>query len=119
MKILLIDDSAAATEMLTVLLETQGHHVLFAFSGIAGIALAHAADPDLVIVDLGLPDIDGLEVIESLRSNAPGRNCKIVALTGRNGFESRQRAFEAGASSYFIKSDDISKLLSLTEPLQN
>lgn len=115
MRILLIDDSADATEMLAMLLETQGHHVLVAFTGLSGLALADASDPEVVIVDLGLPDIDGFDVIERLCSNRGGNNRAIVALTGRDDLESRRRALEGGASSYFVKGEDIGKLLALTK----
>lgn len=114
MRILLIDDNADATEMLAMLLEAQGHSVLVAFSGVSGIALALSADFDLAIVDLGLPDIDGIEVIETLHHSCLGKGCRIFAYTGRGDLETRREAVVAGASYYFVKGGDIAQLLDKT-----
>lgn len=114
MRILFIEDNVETTQMIRMLLEMQGHSVLISFSGSMGIELAAVAEPDLIIVDLGLPDIDGVDVIASVYATCRESNCTIATLTGKDDLESRRRASEAGASSYFVKSDDISKLLSLT-----
>lgn len=116
MRILLIDDNADAVEMLSMLLEAQGHAVLVAFSGVSGIALALSADFDLAIVDLGLPDMDGIEVIETLYDSCIGKACQIFVYTGRGEMEVRREAIVAGASYYFVKGGDIAQLLYRTRP---
>jgi DNA-binding response OmpR family regulator len=114
MKILLIDDNADSNDMLGMLLETQGHTVSAASSGRTGMDMARTARPDVVVVDLGLPDIDGLQVIASLMSDHSLSECIVVALTGRNDLESRRQAAAAGARHFFVKGDDISALLAIT-----
>lgn len=117
MRILLIDDSADATDMLATLLEAQGHTVLVAFSGVSGIALALSADFDLAIVDLGLPDMDGIEVIEALHRSCLDKDCRIFVYTGRSDAQTRREAVVAGASYFFVKGGDIAHLLDRTSAL--
>lgn len=113
MNIVVIDDSPDTVAMMRMLFEAQGHSVLVAFSGKSGIELACVAEPDLVIVDVGLPDIDGVEVVRSLQSiGAPGKCCFIV-YTGRSDRETRLKAEQAGATHVFVKNHDISGLLKL------
>lgn len=111
MRILLIEDSADATETLAMLLEAQGHSVLVAFSGLSGIALALSADFDLAIVDLGLPDIDGIEVVEVLHHFCANKSCRVFVLTGRADLATRTEAIIAGAYRFFVKGGDITQLL--------
>jgi DNA-binding response OmpR family regulator len=115
MKILLIDDNVDSNDMLGMLLETQGHTVAVAFSGRTGMDMARAARPDVIVVDLGLPDIDGIQVIDSLMSDQSFSQCIVVALTGRNDLESRRQATAVGARHFFVKGDDISALLAITK----
>jgi len=111
MRILLIDDSADAMAMLAMLLEAQGHSVLAAFSGMSGIALALSADFDLAIVDLGLPDMDGIDVIKTLHHSCLDKGCRIFVYTGRSDSEARLEAEMAGAYHFFVKGGDIALLL--------
>jgi DNA-binding response OmpR family regulator len=115
MNIVIIDDSPDTAEMLRMLFEAQGHSVLVAFSGIIGMELACVAEPDLLIVDIGLPDIDGVEVIRSLRSICKPGKCCFVVYTGRGDSETRRRAEQAGAEHFYIKSHDIGGLLALID----
>ena len=114
MKILLIDDNADSNDMLGMLLETQGHTVKAAYSGRTGIDMARADRPDVIVVDLGLPDIDGFQVIASLMTDQSFSECIVVALTGRNDLESRRQAAAVGARHFLVKGDDISALLAIT-----
>ena len=119
MKILLIDDSADATDMLAMLLEAQGHSVIVAFSGMSGIALGLSADFDLAIVDLGLPDMDGIEVIKTLHHSCLGKGCRIFVYTCRGDLEARREAMVAGATCFFVKGGYIAQLLDQTSAVPN
>jgi two-component system CheB/CheR fusion protein len=119
MRILLIDDSVDATDMLAMLLEAQGHSVIVAFSGMSGIALGLSADFDLTIVDLGLPDIDGIEVIETLHHLCLGKSCQIFVYTCRGDLAARREAIVAGATCVFVKGGDIAELLDQTSAGSN
>lgn len=113
MNIVIVDDSPDTAEMLRMLFDLKGHSALVAFSGKSGIELACVAEPDLVIVDVGLPDMDGVEVVRSLHSICEHGKCRIVVYTGRSDYETRRRAEQAGAEHVFIKSHDISGLLAI------
>ena len=115
MKILVIDDCADSAEMLGLLLEAHGHSVLLAFSGRSGIELAQVAEPDSVIIDLGLPDMDGIEVIRAVRLSVTVGKCKVLVVTGRGDLDARNEASEAGADCFFVKGGDLGGLLSLVD----
>lgn len=115
MNIVVVDDSPDTAEMLRMLFEAQGHSVLIAFSGISGMELACVAEPDLLIVDVGLPDIDGLEVIRSLRSICQVDSCYFVVYSARDDIATRQRAREAGSQCFVVKGHDIEELVNVIQ----
>jgi DNA-binding response OmpR family regulator len=108
-KILIVEDNEDSAEMLSMLLKFQGHLVQCVNSGHTGISLASTWNPDVIIVDLGLPDINGLEVIRELSTVSR----TVIALTGQNDTGIRHDADKAGADHFFVKGDEISNLLSL------
>jgi DNA-binding response OmpR family regulator len=99
--VLIIEDDPLAAEVLQMLLEVDGHEVHVAHDGERGIELVDRHRPDIALVDLGLPGIDGYEVARRLR--ATGEKLYLVALTGFGGHEDRVRAFEAGFDVHFLK----------------
>jgi two-component system, sensor histidine kinase len=101
-RILLVEDSADAREMLRVSLELEGHYVYEASDGPAGVAAAARLAPDIVLVDIGLPGIDGYEVARRIRKRL-GRATRLVALTGYGDAQSRLRAIEAGFDAHVVK----------------
>lgn len=113
-KILIIEDDPDSANMLGMLLQFQGHAVTAVATGQAGLAAASASRPDVVIVDLVLPDMDGLDVIRALAA-AEVDVRPIVALTGQVDPQLRRQADEAGADYFFTKSEEISTLLALIE----
>jgi DNA-binding response OmpR family regulator len=115
MNIVVVDNNPDIAEMLRMLLEIQGHSVLLAFSGKSGMELACVAEPDLLIVDVGLPDMDGVEVIRSLQSVCEPGSCCFVVYTGQNDIDTSHRAKQAGVDHIFVKSHDISGLLALID----
>ncbi|VVE87093.1 response regulator [Pandoraea bronchicola] len=106
--VVLIEDDRQIRRYVRVSLEGEAMRVLEAENGEKGLAVAASAVPDVVIVDLGLPDIDGLEVIHQLRhwSSVP-----IIVLTARAGEEDKVRALDAGADDYLTKPFGINELL--------
>lgn len=99
-RILLVEDDDAIRGVLTMLFETNGFRVVSADSCGLAIRAARSHRPDLCVVDLGLPDHDGLTFIRQIRSWSP---VPIVVLTARTGDADRLAAFDAGADDYVIK----------------
>jgi len=106
--ILVIEDEAHIRSFLRISLEAHGYSVLEARTGDSGLALAGQNQPQLVIVDLGLPDMDGQQVIERLRewSEVP-----ILVLSVRGGEKEKVRALDSGANDYVTKPAAISELM--------
>src|SRR5438270_11585927 len=100
MKILIIEDEANIAQVLRLYLEQAGYTVLIASDGIAGIELHAREHPDLVILDLMLPALDGMEVCRRIRAWA---NTPILMLTARQGEEDRIAGLELGADDYLVK----------------
>ena len=101
--ILLIEDDDDTRMMLHAALEFGGHEVREARDGKSGLALAAQALPDVAVIDLGLPDIDGLEVARRLRSTQGKRRLALVALTGFGGPDDQRRALDAGFDVHLTK----------------
>jgi len=104
-RILIIEDHEDAREALRALLELEGHRVDAAATGPHGVALARENPPDIALVDIGLPEVDGYEVARRLR--ALGTACPyLVALTGYGEPEDVRRAHEAGFDAHLLKPID-------------
>lgn len=110
LRLLVVEDSLALRTQLAAMLEAQGHRVDFAADGRTGLALALAEPPDVLILDLGLPGLDGLRVCERLRQEA-GRHVPVLMLTARDAVEDKVRGFEAGADDYLVKPFAAAELL--------
>src|SRR5438094_540485 len=102
-RILIIEDSPDARESLRLLLESQGHHVSEASDGVGGVTLALAEGPDVILIDLGLPGLDGYEVARTLRGPAFGKTATLIAVTGYGQTEDRRRSSEAGFDAHLVK----------------
>ena len=116
-RILIVEDNADAREALRVLLELEGHTVEAAAEGGRAIAIARDKDPDIALVDIGLPGVDGYEVARQLRT-APGRRSVLIALTGYGQPEDRQRALDAGFDDVLVKPVDPTALTTLLATLE-
>ena len=90
-RVLLVDDNADSTEPLSLLLQTRGHETRVSTDGEEAIALADDFRPDCVVLDLGLPRMDGYEVARRLRSGPYGGDIVLVALTGWAGKDVRTK----------------------------
>jgi DNA-binding response OmpR family regulator len=102
LRILMIEDQLALQRSAAALFEGAGHRVDFAGSGRAGLELALTEPPDVLVLDLGLPDLDGLEVCRRLRARAD-RHVPVLMLTARDALEDKLRGFGSGADDYLIK----------------
>ena len=102
-RILVIEDNADAREMVCILLSLAGHEVHEAGDGPAGIALAEAVCPDVALIDVGLPGVDGYEVARRIRCGGRGASMRLVAITGYGQVEDVQRALGAGFDAHLTK----------------
>lgn len=112
-RILVIEDDVDARETLHLLLELEGHQVSVAAGGREGVALATENRPEVVLIDIGLPDINGYEVARQLRATL-GDHVLLVALTGYGRAEDQRRAREAGCDVHLLKPvspDDLARVL--------
>jgi signal transduction histidine kinase len=103
LKILVIEDNEDVADTLTVWLEDLGHEVLVARDGQGGVQMVQEAAPDLVLCDLGLPGIDGLDVCRSVRALAVGAQPLMVALTGWGREDDLRRTRDAGFDFHLVK----------------
>jgi CheY-like chemotaxis protein/two-component sensor histidine kinase len=101
-RVVLIDDNVDAAESLAMLLRLKGHEVHVAYDGPSGVSLALKTQPDCVLVDIGLPGIDGYEVAKRLRSHDEN-GMLLVALTGYGQTEDRRRSEQAGFDHHLVK----------------
>jgi two-component system, sensor histidine kinase len=108
--VLLVEDNEDAREMLRYLLKLSGHEVYEAADGLDGLAAAAAVRPDVAIVDVGLPGLDGYEVARRIRLAPHGDRLTLIALTGYGQPEDRQRALEAGFDHFLVKPVDPEQL---------
>ena len=102
-RILIIEDNADAREMLRAQLERDGHEVHAAADGPAGLEAAAAARPDVVLIDIGLPGLDGYDVARRIRASPWGKSMLLVALTGYGQADDRRNALEAGCDLHVTK----------------
>ena len=102
MRILLIEDDADMREVLQMSLEAEGHEVAVAADGAEGLRAAAAMQPQVVLVDLGLPGLDGFEVARRLRDTL-GSGSRLIALTGHGRSEDRERTAAAGFDDHLTK----------------
>jgi CheY-like chemotaxis protein len=115
--ILIVEDNADARDALSVLLELEGHVVAAAGEGHQALELVRAKDPDIALVDIGLPGIDGYEVARRVRA-LDGRRPVLIALTGYGQPEDRRRASEAGFDDLLVKPVDPTALATLLATLE-
>ena len=101
--ILVVEDDPANQELVTRFLRREGHSVLQAPDGMTGVRLARERLPDLILMDLGLPELDGWEAARRIRSNPRTSHIPIIALTAHTLSEEVKKALEAGIDAYEAK----------------
>jgi CheY-like chemotaxis protein len=112
-RILVVDDNVDSADSLSLLLTACGHHVTKAYDGRGGLAAAEQSPPDLAILDLGLPDIDGFELALRLHAGERTGHTVLVALSGWGQEVDRQRSAAAGFAHHLIKPADPGIVLDL------
>ncbi|HSG39891.1 MAG TPA: ATP-binding protein, partial [Thermoanaerobaculia bacterium] len=112
-RILLIEDNEDAREALRTLLELDGHHVEAAEDGRGGLELARWFEPDLVLLDIGLPGLDGYEVAEALAGHPARSRMRVVAITGYGQESDRDRSQQAGFDAHLVKPVEVDRLREL------
>jgi CheY-like chemotaxis protein len=115
-RILVIDDNLDAAQVLVVLLRDMGHRVEFAINARAALEAARRMLPEIVFVDLVLPDMDGSELARQLKREPGLGGVRIFAVTGHGDEESRRRSLEAGCDAHLLKPVDPKFLESLLGP---
>lgn len=110
-KVLIIEDEPDLQKVLAFNLKQNGHEVLPALSGEAGLSLAQSRGPDLVLLDRMLPDVSGTEVLKNLKRDERTRNIPVVFLTARGEEVDRVVGFELGADDYVVKPFSVRELL--------
>ena len=103
LKILVADDSQDGADSLAFLLKAAGHEVFTAYEGRTAIALAQEKRPDVVLLDIGMPEVSGYDVARAIRREAWGRSMRLVALTGWGQAEHRRRSLEVGFDDHLVK----------------
>jgi two-component system, OmpR family, response regulator MprA len=109
--VLIIDDEGNIIEVVRLGLRYEGFQVESASDGEQGITAAQRINPDLIILDLGLPDIDGVKVCQSLRANPTTRDIPILMLTAKDEVQDRIIGLDAGADDYLTKPFDFYELV--------
>src|SRR5690606_34477114 len=117
-RILVIDDNADALNVLGRLLKLCGHQVATAPSGKMGLDQVAAFQPDAVLLDLGMPEMDGYETARRLREMPQGQSVALVALTGWGQEEDRARTRDAGFDFHLVKPVDAARLQELFASLE-
>ena len=110
-KILLVEDNEMNRDMLSRRLVRNGHEVSIAVDGQQGVDMALSQLPDLILMDMSLPVIDGWEATRQVRANDATRGIPVIALTAHAMAGDREKAMEAGCDDYDTKPVEITRLL--------
>ena len=116
-KILLVEDQEMNRDMLSRRLKKRGYDVAIAVDGAEGVEKARAESPDLILMDMSLPVMDGWEATRILKAEEGTRAIPVVALTAHAMSTDRDKALEAGCDAYETKPVDLPKLLGTMEKL--
>ncbi|HRI81856.1 MAG TPA: response regulator [Opitutaceae bacterium] len=116
-KILLVEDNEMNRDMLTRRLERRGYTVVAAVDGAAGVAQARSEKPDLILMDMSLPVIDGWEATKQIRSEPDIAGTPIIALTAHAMSSDREKCINAGCDDFDTKPVELPRLLAKIEDL--
>ena len=115
MKVLVVDDEPHIAHMLRFLFERHGHQVVVAEDGRTALRLVEEEAPDLIFLDLNLPDIDGFQVCQQVRSREGSRDTPLYILTAQGQDINRERGLSVGATGYITKPFSPRSLLEIVE----
>lgn len=103
LRVLIVDDHRANTDTMSMLVSHWGHDVRRAYDGVTGLALAAAFRPDVLLLDMLMPDVSGFEVARQVRRQDRLQPCFIIAVTGRTDAPHRHECYEAGVDLFLMK----------------
>ena len=109
-KILLVDDNEMHRDLLASHLASSGYEVIFGADGAEGVAAALRESPDLILMDMNLPVMDGWEATRAIKANVVTASIPIIAVTARAMARDREEAFQAGCDDYQTKPVDLTQL---------
>jgi len=110
-KVLVVEDNEANRDMLARRLERRGFDVVFAVDGAEGVAKSKSDAPDIVLMDMSLPVMNGWEATRAIKADAATRHIPVIALTAHSMAGDREKAMEAGCDDYDTKPVDLPRLL--------
>jgi CheY-like chemotaxis protein len=116
-KILLVEDNEMNRDMLSRRLIRRGYEVAVAVDGAQGVAMARSEKPDLVLMDLSLPGIDGWEATRRIKGGADTKHLPVIGLTAHAMAGDREKALEAGCDDYDTKPIELDRLIGKIESL--
>jgi two-component system cell cycle response regulator DivK len=116
-KILLVEDNEMNRDMLSRRLQRKGYQVVLALDGQSGVEMTQAEGPDLVLMDMSLPVLDGWEATRRLKADAATQQIPVIALTAHAMSSDREKALEAGCDDYDTKPVELPRLLAKIEAL--
>lgn len=116
-KVLLVEDSELSRDMLSRRLKRRGYDVVLAIDGLEGLTKARTESPDVILMDMSLPVIDGWESTRRIKSDPATQSIPIIALTAHAMAGDEKRALDAGCNAYHTKPGDFTELLSKIEQL--
>lgn len=109
-KILVVDDDDSINELIKINLELSGYDVISAFDGLQGFTLAKQELPDLIVLDVMMPDVDGYTVAKRVRENASTAEIPILMLTAMGQLEDKVKGFDIGVDDYLVKPFEMDEL---------
>jgi two-component system cell cycle response regulator DivK len=118
-KILLVEDNEMNRDMLSRRLARKGYEVSIAVDGQQGVEMAQSNAPDVILMDMSLPVLDGWEATRQLKNSDATRNIPVIALTAHAMSGDRERALEAGCDDYDTKPIELTRLLEKIEAMLN
>jgi CheY-like chemotaxis protein len=119
LRVLIVDDNRDAAESMQVLLEIAGHEVILASDGHAALRMGAAFAPDVIVLDIGMPGMDGYETCRALRKEPWGSTVTAVALTGWGQDTDRRASKDAGFDGHLVKPAGPDELMTLLAALRN
>ena len=118
-KILIVDDEPDVVEVLKIRFQSEGYDVISEDDGVRGLNLARKEKPDLIILDVMLPNLDGYQICRMLKFDNTYKNIPIIMFTARAGTEDKAKAEKAGADAYIVKPFEPKTLLTKAKELLN
>jgi two-component system cell cycle response regulator DivK len=116
-KVLIVEDNEMNRDMLSRRLERKGYEIVMAFDGEAGVRMAQSENPDIILMDMSLPIIDGWEATRRVKADPATQNIPVIALTAHAMSGDREKALQAGCDDYDTKPIELPRLLGKMEEL--